>query len=348
MKRIILMSIIVLMLIFCVIITIGCGGSTVPAPRLGSVEQLSVPETFSESEITSHRSVAPSISSGVEPRGQVGTITRYRNEMEDFTNPNFVNGYLTPSTFKVAVTKIELLKGVNDSNPYVVFDIEDLSNANVFDLSSSTINAIQGNTSYPSAGTYTHIRMKIVYVELGIRADLFDEGISNYLMRLYCSSVPPVLNGDVLIYMNNTWNWMFDDLEDNDLSLDDILLPLAGGRPDNNSGWLFHEFGYPDKLSCVVQDYFFSMDENIVEESIDPYVETFELPKPIVFPSNPSGVYIVAFKFDKTNIFVFDDVDGNGVFEPMGGDDVTEEMLGEPIWYIEAPDVDVAIIKYQN
>ncbi|MFQ3548404.1 MAG: hypothetical protein SNJ70_01465 [Armatimonadota bacterium] len=334
--RFFIFSIIILSAVFSALFT-GCGGSSIPIQR-GQVQSLAVPETFSENEITAHQNVPPTINAGVETRGQIGAINLNRSPIDDYiTN----KAGLTPNTFKVAVAKIEMLRGESDTNPYVVYE-SSLENASVLDFNNSSIDIINGNTSYPDSGEYTHIRLKLVYLDIGIEANLFGDGLRNWLYRLYCSSVSPVHSGDILLYYNNVWNWIFDEEdEDDEESLEtENLIAITNSRPDNNSGWIFEESGPPEKLTTVVQDFYFSM-----ESTPDPYIHTFTLARPVVFPSNPSGVYIITFKFDTRDLFVFNDVDGNGLFEPATGDDVPPEE-GEPYWYIDQPEIDVALIKY--
>lgn len=274
-------------------------------------------------------------------------------------NPNYTNSYLIPQRYSVALTKFELMKSEDDADPYVVFDTGDIETPEVVDLTNGQSAAFGENSEYPAAGTYTHVRMTVVYFESEMMLDSgLGAGVEPGTFRVYASTVGNILNGDIVQLRDDKWYWMPGS---GTMNQDDLFVVNTdtGPRPDSNSG---HDFGIggANPRSMVVQEFHFSQDDN---ESPDPYVVTLELPEPIVIPANPTGLYKITTTFDvgasildpnATGVFLFDDVDGDGVFEPgpgMGdgsGRDCNDGTNGEPMYSILPPQMQMSFAKVDD
>ena len=115
-------------------------------------------------------------------------------------NPHYKDEFQVPSSYSVAISKMELLRSADDTDPYVIFDTESLENPKVIQLTGDGASQSFGeNSAYPSAGTYTHMRVTMVYHEPTILADVNDgNGYVAHKFRIYCSTVGAVQDGDVL------------------------------------------------------------------------------------------------------------------------------------------------------
>lgn len=271
-------------------------------------------------------------------------------------NPYYTNSYLVPQRYSVALTKFELMKSDDDTDPYVVFDTGDINSPEVVDLTNGESAAFGENTEYPDAGTYTHVRMTVVYFESDMMVDSgFGAGVEPGTFRVYASTVGNILNGDIVELRDDKWYWMpgSGTMDQEDLF---VVSTDVGPRPDSNSG---HDFGIDGATprSIVVQEFYFSQGD---DQSSDPYVVTLELPEPLVIPANPTGLYKITTTFDvgasildpnATGVFLFDDVDGDGVFEPgpgMGdgsGRDFNDGVHGEPMYSILPPQMQMGFTK---
>lgn len=270
-------------------------------------------------------------------------------------NPNYHDTYLRPAQMSVALAKFELLKSVDDESPYVVFTAS-VGSPREIQLTGGTSATFGENTAYPPAGTYTHARMVLVYIQTRFT---LDDGLGNGLttgdFRLYASSVGNIRNGDVVRVQNSQMYWMTSSYyQGDDAPFQNST--SVGPRPDSLSGTALIEAS-PRLMSCVVQDYFFSEPDHI---SPDPYEQVIVLPTPIVVPGNPSGQYRVVVDFDVTSspqdpvatgLFLFDDVNNNGIFEPGPGEgdgsdrDFNDGIHGEPHFCILAPTMSVSYTK---
>jgi hypothetical protein len=219
-------------------------------------------------------------------------------------NPNYPNKFIVPSQYSVAVAKVELLRGTDDPDPFVIIDTCGVADPAVVDLVAGTGVEVGRTESYPEPGTYTHIRLTLVYLEMEIPADIGDgSGCVEHIFRLYTSSVGEVLNGDVLVLCGGEWCWISEG----------DRVPVSEGRPDAVSGWEWTEFG-PEPLSSVVQDMHFSQGD---EESPDPAVFTQALAEPLVIPDSPDSLYVVTLNFDITETPMYEDGDGTFVFDDV-------------------------------
>jgi len=239
------------------------------------------------------------------------------------------------------LAKLELLKSADDPNPYVVFDtstVDDPSGVNnpkIIDLLGNGSTATFGsNSSYPAAGTYTHARFTLSYLEMTIPATIDEtSGWVDHNFRIYASTVGNVQDGDVLVEVNSVWSWIFDG----------GYYDVAGDRPDAADRHPAQQNGFKDDTL----------------ESPDPYTMTMALSAPVVIPVAPNGQYVVAVNFDvtkspevpgSTGTFIFEDVNSDGKFEPglpvaQGGDDVRETTQAPGEWNSLPPTITVTCVK---
>lgn len=256
-------------------------------------------------------------------------------------NSNFKDAYIVPSALSVAVCKFELLKGADDASPYVVYDNgADLTAAKVIDLVNDGDRASFGeNSEYPAAGTYTHVRMTLVYLDQAMPVDIGDgQGTVSHHFRVYASTVGEVQDGDVLMDIGGNLSWIQGS----------GFFPATGPRPPfvNGDGSEIVQFG-PWAANTA--------------DSPDPFVCTIALPADgqIVVPAHPSGKYVLSVKFDITRspdivgsqgTFIYDDVDEDGKFEPAvndedGGDSTWGDARGNAGWSPLTPTMTVSFTK---
>jgi len=224
---------------------------------------------------------------------------------------------------------------VDDATPYVIFDTgADLANAKIVDMSSGAPVVFGSNPDYPPNGTYTHVRYTLAYLEFTINCDLNDgRGYAPTKFRLYASTVGDIQDGDVLVSINGTWNWIAGG----------AFYPITGARPNNptqDSG-----FSRPDGVAGTE------------EFSPDPWYGYNELPEPLVI-NNPSGKYILTTTFDVTTspqapgcggTFAWNDVTEDGLFKPAvmytEGGDAGDPGQGYGEWAPLAPVISVSVAK---
>jgi hypothetical protein len=295
-------------------------------------------------------SVAPGGLTGVRADGSMSGIVGHARVVGGAAialNPNYTNACLQPENLSVALTKFELLKSEDDPDPYVVFTAT-LDDPKSVDLTSGASASFGENASYPTAGTYTHVRMTIVYFKIRFSLDQGEgAGLEPADFQLYASSVGNIKNGDVVRLVDGLKYWMTASTYEGDQA------PFAvntdqGPRPDDLSGLIDSPDG-PVPSSICVQDNFFCQPDNV---SSDPYTMTLALDTPVVIPANPSGQYRLTANFDvnqspldatATGMFMFDDVDGDGIFEPGPGQtfgagrDCNDGTHGEPQFCILPP-----------
>lgn len=290
------------------VIVAGCGGgsSYIPGSDPGGDRGVVVQGTMESSR---------SMGLGPPPPPPMGGRC---DEGPGEMNPNYPNVFIVPSAYCVAVAKVELLRGVDDDDPFVIIDTGDAADPEVVDLVAGLGVEVGRTDNYPEPGTYTHIRLTLVYLQMEIPAEIGDgSGCVDHQFRLYTSTVGGVFDGDVLVSSGGEWCWISDA----------GYIPVSEGRPDSESGWNWTEYG-PEARSAVVQDMHFSAGD---EESPDPAVFTQALAEPLVIPDSPDGLYVVTLNFDVTQTpmyddgagtFVFDDVpnitnvEGDGLFKP--------------------------------
>lgn len=237
-------------------------------------------------------------------------------------NPYYANAYQIPSAYSIAISKLELLRDADDPDPYVVFDTGDVTNARVISFNGGTSSVNIGNNSqYPEPGTYQIVRITCAYQQFTILADVGDgNGHIPHSFRVYNSTVGDVQDGDVLIEIAGTYNWIKGG----------GYYPITGDRPDIFPGFL------------AQHTYLAGEDSN------DPNTFTVTLPSPIVVPATPTGRYRLTAGFNlsaspedggSTGTFVWDDVTEDGLFKPgidmaEGGDGnaAEYEINGPPLW----------------
>lgn len=245
-------------------------------------------------------------------------------------NVNYPNAFQVPSTYTVAITKMELLKGTDDTTPYLVFDTGSVESPMAITLTGTDSTKSFGeNSEYPEPGAYTHMRITMVYQELTVNADVNDgNGYVAHKFRIYATTVGNVQDGDLLMDVDGTYNWIKGG----------GFYPVTGSRPDDS---------IQDRL--VRHGYLAS------DESPDPYIFTGALATPLVVPDHPSGKYKIKATFDvsaspevpgSTGIFMWDDVTQDGLFKPgidmeQGGDcNATEfEANGAADWTPLSPTI---------
>lgn len=298
-------------------------------------------------------SVAPSGLTGVRADGSMASsgVTRHAGAVGTGSyalNPNYPNACLQPEGLSVALVKFELLKSEDDPSPYVVFS-STIDNPQVVNMTSGAGASFGENASYPTSGSYAYVRMTLAYY--GIRIT-FDDGLGAGPQpgdfRLYASSVGFIKNGDVTVVMGGNQYWLAGDNYEGDHAPFQVTTDV-GPRPDDIIG----------AGSICVHDFFFSGDDTV---SPDPYVMTMALESPVVVPPHPSGQYRLAVNFDVTHspedpsatgMFEFDDVNGNGTFEPGTGQtggagrDFNDGVHGEPQFCILPPTITVSYSKVQ-
>jgi hypothetical protein len=223
-------------------------------------------------------------------------------------NPNYPNQLLTPGSYAVGIWKFELLRGTTDSNPYVAAEFAPLTSDPVHFTMSSTPTNMATNPDYPEAGTYTHCRPTLGYLEMEFTAsEVTFEGITRY--RIYTSTVGSVQDGDVMVDHNGTWKWV-DGTNGN----------IVTSRP-----------------AMPVQDEWFS-----TAQSPDPFAPLDTPMNSIVIPASPEGQYVGTISFDVTDTFFFDDVNNNGIFDPSTGD-FNDGIHGDPAWFPGPPVITLTV-----
>lgn len=280
----------------------------------------------------------PTTGTGVEA---VGSMIASRSRVAagyEMGNPAYKDGFEVPSAMSISVAKMELLRGENDQHPYVVFDRgADLGDAKVINLTDGTSASFGENSDYPEAGTYTHIRLTLVYLDETVSMNLDGSGLAPLHIRIYASSVAPVVHGDVLLEANGELNWQKGGQ----------FYPITGDRPEVGD-W---------QTGRLVQ---FSAWAG--QDSPDPYVTTLALPEgqSMIVPANPEGKFVVNVNFDATSspqapgangIFFYDDINEDGVFAPgvsveQGGDEAApDSQFGEGSWDTLQPTITATFTK---
>ncbi|MEN6372706.1 MAG: hypothetical protein ABFD64_11925 [Armatimonadota bacterium] len=303
----------------------------------------------------------------------VGTLTSDRSRALDPAictqfNPNYPDCYQIPRSYQVAVSKLELLKGENDTTPYVVFDKGGVDNAELIDLTAGSA-SLGANNEYPATGTYTHVRMTLAYSQFEIKIDLGGNSTYDYRkFRLYTSTVGNVHDGDLIMQDNNDWCWMVG-------SEAGLSLPsTTGDRPEQVVAQTFETSLGKITEDNIIHDFFFSKDTS---DSPDPYIQVIQLTSPIVVPANPTGKFSINVNFDitksplisgSTGTFFWDDVQnddhpsGDGIFRPgrswgqtdagsetgTSGDQTPQlapayDSFGTPFWCPLPPTVSVSL-----
>ncbi|MEE8637656.1 MAG: hypothetical protein V3T21_01265 [Candidatus Margulisiibacteriota bacterium] len=227
-------------------------------------------------------------------------------------NPNYpYDVLLTPESYAVGIWKFEILTGEADPNPYVVKNFAATTEAPIHFPLSATATTMATNPDYPEGGTYTVCRPTLAYLEMVLAAsDVSFEGLTKF--RLYTSTVvgDGAEDGDVKVDDSGTWKWIDEDTGS-----------LEATRP-----------AHP------VQDEWFYLDE-----SPDPFAPLDTPMDPVVMPASPTGEYTATLTFDVSDTFFFDDVDGDGVFEPSTDDIMTEVASGEPAWFPGPPVITMTV-----
>jgi hypothetical protein len=275
----------------------------------------------------------------------VGTLTAVRTLADGVADegsaqgdPDIGDGYLVPSAMTLAVSKLELLKSEDDSTPYVVFDTgPDPANAKIIDLSSGKIATFGQNNDYPPPGTYTHVRLTLAYMDQAVPIDVGDgEGLVEHHCRVYTVDTGNVLSGDVCIDYGGQMSW----IENNS------FVPIKQSRPSSGPA------GSAGAIKCVDWCDPAGPDDPPAppdDSTFGPDAWTIPLApgSEVVVPENPQGEFVINLNFDVTQspeipgsdgTIIFDDVDGDGNFEPgtddAGGATGVDET---PTWEVLPP-----------
>ncbi len=236
-------------------------------------------------------------------------------------NSSYTDVYQSPTAFGVSTFKGSLLTSATDTSPYVIFNKGGVDDAEYYNLGGTTATTFGSNETIPDAGTYTHVKLGLVYMQMTFNMDLGstdNAGYTSHNTRLYCSTITDtstaadqIQDGDVMFEVNGSWNW---------INLDNGT--FSSTRPAN-----------------PVQDSEFS-----TTASADPYYETIALTSSVTIPANPTGTWTGTFTFDGTDMFFFDDVDNDGKFEPGVQAPNGDANMGSnvPLWWPEAPGVTCA------
>ncbi|HEY3417440.1 MAG TPA: hypothetical protein VGM23_11205 [Armatimonadota bacterium] len=274
---------------------------------------------------------------GVQATGALGTLgetmTRARTSgtLGHHLDAVFSDAYLVPSPFTAGVSKMELLKDAEDPSPYLLFDTNDVAAPRRIVMSGGQPVVLGSNPAYPAAGTYTIVRLTLIYLEMTINADTGDgAGVASHTFRLYASSVGNVLHGDLLILVNGEWCWMSSSKANNPAA-GQYPLPVSNPRPGGSTltGWTDDT-----PLAYVVQDHnwaFTSEDEGY-SMNVDPYVAELTLTAPMVVPASPSGLYVISMIFDVTKTPQYADSEGMFMFTDLPLDSENPASAGDGIF----------------
>lgn len=230
-------------------------------------------------------------------------------------NPNYPIVITTPEAYSVGIWRARLLKGLSDTSPYLMASWEVIgSSPGHFNLSSSPTQ-MATNADYPAAGDYTHMVPTLAYLEQELPSSIISfEGVTRF--RTIMSAFGSYQAGDILVYSGG-WKWV--DSTDGSLSATRPASPVS--------------VDWGEEATAEV-------DGHIVFEPTDVSMEGFAM------PSSPSGLYTFTMFFDVGSTFAFNDVNGNGVFEPgalfPAGDIPTAGMQttsGEASWGMGPPNL---------
>lgn len=294
-------------------------------------------------------------------------------------NPWYRDAAQIPSTFTVGITDCRILPaaaflgGNGGDDPaswnYNIAGFYALPLGGTYSVSSPKIidlgspQNLAETSSLPSPGTYPYFGTTLIYVQFTIQGVFDSSGIvKNRTLRLYASTVSPVLAGDVLIYDNGVWNWINNS--------DGSYTPITSSRPGGTaSGWNFPNNGLnitgaPTAVGSVVQDTHWSIRASNTRpawmvQTSDPYQGTLNLASPVVIEAGKKYTMTMTFDLTKTNnqywaghpaatgggIFVWDDINADGVFKPAIDDNTG--AYGQGDWAIEAPTITITAQQVQ-
>lgn len=250
-------------------------------------------------------------------------------------NISFLSGskataYQAPSKYSIVVSSVKLLKSVDDSSGYVIFDKGSFDNAVEIDLAVGVEKEFGANTSYPSGGTYNFLEYKLLYIKqivtywsyAGQNPFWNYTGGHDALYKAYASTYGDFHALDIATYMdpitNGVWKWLDTDAGDQ----------LVSSRPSN-----------PRKVDW---DYTVGWKENntyyVAQQ--DPAIIRVPLSTPLVIPESPTGIYVIKVSFNINNKFRWMDNYADGKF---GDGDYGSE--GNPKVNPMPPEVTVTFTK---
>jgi hypothetical protein len=209
---------------------------------------------------------------------------------------NLFKALQTPSQFKAAIYKFEGLRGADDSNPAVIFDLETPGFVPaIVDLTEQDQQLFSGEVPERYLGRYTHCRITL--------------GAAGQEIRYRDASA-----------VDQTQRYIeFLEEFDNAAGVYDVLPRSLIGRGDvliaSASGYQWFE------IDASKQSH-----TSAVRSALVPYhdptpgdaVQLIELTEPVLI--NEGGDYNLLINFDVTDTFSYGDRDGDGFFEPLSDD----------------------------
>lgn len=157
-------------------------------------------------------------------------------------NPWYRDAFQIPQACRFGIIEYKLLttNNYNDANAYEIISYPESgytvnSPYEVVMNDTTPVTAFQNTAAAISAGTYPYIAFTVIYVEVTVNADIDDgQGYIAHRFRIYMSTSQPagagsaIQAGDVVVYKNNTWNWISNGL----------FVPISNARPGGTaSGW---------------------------------------------------------------------------------------------------------------
>jgi hypothetical protein len=231
-------------------------------------------------------------------------------------------GYGTPPQYSLSVSSIKVLKSLNDTSPYVVFNNANMSESALIDLKSDALKEFGTNVEYPPAGTYTYLEYQLNYVQIEIVYYGWpNAGSNNVLFRAFGSTYGNFYAKHLQVYFANEGVWKWDNSPygiSTTCNLDGYKVDwdLTVGWKENNTYYV---------------------------AQADPLVIRIPLTNQVVVPANPTGLYVGTMSFNITNKIKWNDRNGDGLCgtadEVINGDFVGSQVNPLP------PDVTVTFTK---
>lgn len=292
-------------------------------------------------------------------------------------NPWYFDRLQVPLSFVVGISELKFLtqNNYNDASAYTVNlgGTYSVNNPKIVDLASSS-NPLADQAA-PSAGTYTHMGMTLVFVQQTLSGAFTSNPnfIESRNIRLYASTSGKIQAGDVLMEANGTWNWI--------KTADGSYVPISQDRPGGTaSGWNTPTdgFGNPTgssvEVASVVQDTWWSLrlannltnwqQTEVAAMAANNYVFKGQLAFASSFTIVTGHNYTMTMTFDVsvspdqyvanvptangTGTFFWDDVTNDGVFKPAvsfadGGDQ--NNGNGQPDWNMLPPTITLTVTE---
>lgn len=214
-------------------------------------------------------------------------------------NDAFPDIKLTPSSFTVAFTHVRLIEATDlDTDPiqtHTVFE-RDPSDPIEISLTTGEVEEVEESNREPQARTYNLIEYGVRYFEMTIPLCEADDDCENRRVRYYLTTdalADPVLNftpqaREILISRSPTgdlFSWIYPELG-LPLSLNEF--PITGQRP-------------PEVYQVPLGVFPATGPSPIFRQPLSPPLEVEE---------NPDEVFVFTLRFDLTDLFFFDNTDG--------------------------------------